>query len=67
MDNPFEYPADRPEFFEGASEEESHFYFTLREFENLVRDHGVDFVLNRMDEETFDKLVTWFLDDEDEL
>lgn len=67
MENPFEYPADRSEFFEGSSEEEAHFYFTLREFENLVREHGVDFVLNRIDEEIFQQMAQWFLDDEDEL
>ena len=67
MDNPFEYPADRPEFFEETNEEEAHFYFTLREFENLVREHGVDFVLNRIDEEIFQQMAQWFLDDENEL
>lgn len=67
MDNPFEYPTDRSEFFEETNEEEAHFYFTLREFENLVREHGVDFVLNHIDEEIFQQMAQWFLDDEDEL
>ena len=64
MDNPFEYPEDRHELFEQPNEEEANFYFTLREFENLVREHGVDFVLNRIDEEIFQQMAQWFLDDE---
>ena len=66
MDNPFEYPADRSEFFEETNEEEALFYFTLREFEQLVKEHGVDFIMNRVDEEIFIQLCDWFLEGGDE-
>lgn len=65
MENPFEYPADRSEFFEGSSEEEAHFYFTLADFEQLIIDHGPDFVFNRMHENIFQQVATWFLDDDE--
>lgn len=66
MDNPFEYPDNRSEFYEGPSEEEAHFYFTLMDFKGLVKAHGAAFVMNRLDQETFDSLVDWFMEDEDE-
>ncbi len=64
MDNPFEYPNDRQEFFEGASEEEASFYFSLMDFESLIKRYGIDFVMNRLDEETFDKIMDWIVDEE---
>ena len=65
MDNPFEYPEDRHELFEQPNEEEAAFYFTLNDFKEFIDKYGVNFVMNRLDEETFDKLVDWFVDGED--
>lgn len=48
------------------NEEEAHFYHTLREFESLIKEHGVDFVLNRMDHEIFNQIGDWYYA-EDEL
>ena len=37
-------------------QEEAHFYWTLREFENLVDQHGVNFVLTQLDTNIVDQL-----------
>jgi len=66
MENPFEYPEDRAELFTESNQEEAHFYFTLSDFENLVSKHGIDFVMNRLSEDVFIKLATWFLEDDEE-
>ena len=66
MENPFEYPDDRSEFFGEANEEEASFYFSLMDFEKLIEHYGTEFVLNRLGEETFNKLAVWFLEDDDE-
>jgi len=64
MDNPFEYPEDRGEIFGEPNEEEAHFYFTLMDFKGFIDKYGVDFVMNRLDEETFDKILDWLVDEE---
>lgn len=64
MDNPFEYPEDRSDIFMGANEEEASFYFSLMDFEQLIKRYGADFVINRMGEDTFNLLAEWFLDEE---
>lgn len=37
-------------------QEEAHFYWTLREFEHLVDQHGVNFVLTQLDTNIVDQL-----------
>lgn len=37
-------------------QEEAHFYWTLREFENLITQHGASFVLSQMDSSIVDLL-----------
>ena len=64
MENPFEYPADRSEFFGETNEEEAAFYFSLMDFKQLIDRYGVEFVFNRLDEETFDKILDWLMDEE---
>lgn len=64
MDNPFEYPEDRSELFGETNEEEASFYFSLMDFKQLIERYGVDFVMNRLDEETFDKIMDWIVDEE---
>ena len=49
--------------FEGAEQvpqEESHFYFALKEFEEMVRLYGSEKVLMEMDDESFWALFKWF-------
>lgn len=64
MDDPFEYPADRSELFGETNEEEASFYFSLIDFKQLIDRYGVEFVFNRLDLETFDKIVDWLVDEE---
>lgn len=66
MDNPFEYPEDRHELFEQPNEEEASVYFRLMDFQDLIKQYGVDFAMNRLDEEVFQQIAGWFLDEEDE-
>jgi len=65
MENPFEYPENRSEFFGEANEEEASFYHSIMDFESLLDRYGIDFVMNRMNEEVFIKLADWFADDDD--
>lgn len=39
-----------------SEQEEAHFYWTLREFETLVTQHGASFVLSQMDSSIVDLL-----------
>lgn len=66
MDNPFEYPEDRSEIYGESNEEEASFYFTLMDFQALVKRYGVEFIMNRLDENTFVALGAWWLDDDEE-
>lgn len=59
---PFEYPEDRAELFGKQNEEEAWFYFILNDFKDLINHYGVDFVMNRLDTETYSKLSSWFGD-----
>lgn len=34
-----------------AEEEEAHFYFTIREFEWLIKEYGCAFVLSKLDKD----------------
>jgi hypothetical protein len=60
---PFEYPEDRSEIFGEVNEEEASFYFSLNDFEQLISRYGVQFVMSRMRNETFEKLSQWFYED----
>ena len=42
------------------AQKESHFYFALKEFEELVRQFGSEKVLMEMDDESFWALFKWF-------
>lgn len=63
METPFEYPEDRSELFEQPNEEEASFYFSLMDFKQLIKRYGVEFVMNRMDIETYQELAIWFEDE----
>lgn len=54
------YPEDRSELFEGPSEEEAHFYFTMNDFENLILTYGPDFVLNKVRYPVYMRLYNYF-------
>ena len=66
METPFDYPTDRSELFTGGNEEEASVYFRLIDFQDLIKKYGIDFVMNRLDENTFINLASWFLDDDEE-
>jgi hypothetical protein len=58
--NEFQYPEDRSELYEGPNEEEQSLYFSLMDFQQLVERYGVDFVINRLNFETSNKLYEYY-------
>ena len=43
-------------------EDEQHVYFTIREFEELVKKHGVGFVLSKLEASSFDIIYDYYWD-----
>lgn len=54
------YPEDRGEIYGETNEEEASFYWSLKDFENLVERYGADMVISRMGSDCFKKLSEWF-------
>lgn len=48
------------EQLEEQLDEEASFYFMIRDFEHWVEKDGADFVIKRMNQDTFQKLSEWF-------
>lgn len=66
METPFNYPTDRSELFGETNEEEASVYFRLIDFQDLIKKYGIDFIMNRLDNDTFINLASWFLDDDED-